>query len=274
MRVLDAGAPGPPGRRGPLGAAHALLGLAAALAACSSPAHSSSTPRPDAEVVVLLHGLGRTERSMRLLGTRLSKAGFHVVNLGYPSTELAPDGLVSHLDRELDACCRGATRVHFVTHSLGGIVVRAQLARRRPENLGRVVMLAPPNRGSELVDRVGGSKLFAWALGPTARELGTDAGSLPNRLPAPDYELGVVAGNASLNPIGSALVPGDDDGIVSVARTQLPGVTDFVEVRASHTFIMRSELVAGEVISFLRNGHFLDRGRESPAALAAPAGIP
>ncbi len=219
---------------------------------CSAPTSPS-----DAEVVVLLHGLGRTDRSMRLLETRLANAGFRVVNLRYPSTELAPDGLVSHLDQELGACCREATRVHFVTHSLGGILVRAQLAKRRPGNLGRVVMLAPPNRGSELVDRVAGSRLFAWALGPTARELGSDAGSLPNRLPAPDYELGVVAGTASLNPIGSALVPGEDDGIVSVESTKLPGATGFVAVAASHTFIMRSELVADEVICFLRHGHFL-----------------
>ena len=215
------------------------------------------TPKPGpAETVVLIHGLGRTSDSMKSMAEHLSGQGFRVVKLDYPSTEEAPDALVAHVAAEVQRCCAKARRVHFVAHSLGGILVRAHLARGPLPNLGRVVMLAPPNRGSEIVDAWGDSPLFAWALGPTAKELGTDAESFPNRLPAPDYEVGVIAGTDSINPVGSALIPGQSDGTVSVESTQLPGMTDFVTAPVSHTFIMNSEEVQDQVVRFLKRGRF------------------
>jgi pimeloyl-ACP methyl ester carboxylesterase len=240
-----------------------VLGLAALRAPEPARADPVAThPTSEGEMVVLLHGLGRTDRSMRSLEARLTTAGFGVANLRYPSTELGPDALVALLDEQIEACCRSATRLHFVSHSLGGILVRAYLAKQRPPNLGRVVMLAPPNHGSELVDALGGSRLFESAFGPTATELGTDPESLPNRLPPPDFELGVIAGTARINPLGTALVPGTSDGTVSVESTKLPGMTDFVTVPASHTFIMRSEAAAQQVVCFLREGRFQHDGTD------------
>lgn len=206
--------------------------------------------------VVLLHGLGRSRWSMMPLEDRLEDAGYEVANLGYPSTKLDPDGLVAYVEAAVAHCCADARRLHFVTHSLGGIVVRGYLARTRPANLGRVVMLAPPNRGSELVDELGEWPLFSWILGPTAAELGTRADSFPNRLPPVDFDLGVIAGTESVNPIGAALLPEGNDGTVSVASTRVEGMRDFVTVPASHTFIMWSDDAGDQVVTFLQDGRF------------------
>jgi pimeloyl-ACP methyl ester carboxylesterase len=210
----------------------------------------------DAPLVLLLHGLGRTARSMAPLARRLRAAGFRVESLGYAWRRNAPDALVDELVREIAARAPGAPRVHFVTHSLGGLLLRAALARYTPPNLGRVVMLAPPNRGSELVDALAGSALFRWAVGPTALQLGTGPDSLPLRLPPCGFELGVIAGTARVNPLGAALIPGASDGTVSVASARLEGMADFLEVPHSHPFIMRPARVAQQVIHFLREGRF------------------
>ena len=233
---------------------HRIAWIAAAALACALPACAGAADA-QAEVVVLLHGLGRSDRSMRPLADRLGAAGYAVRNLDYPSTELTPEQLTALLERELASCCAAAPRLHFVTHSLGGVLVRAYLAQHRPANLGRVVMLAPPNHGSELVDSLESSLLRAL-LGPTAMELGTGAQSLPNRLPPPWFEVGVIAGTRSLSPLGAYVVPGEDDGTVSVASTRLEGMRDFLEVDASHSFIMRDAQVGAQVVEFLRAGHF------------------
>lgn len=231
-----------------------LLLLLSPAAAAARAELSGASQAPEA--VVLLHGLGRTERSMQPLADRLARSGFRVHNLRYPSTEEPPEKLVEGIAEQVDSCCADAPVLHFVGHSLGGILVRAYLARQRPPNLGRVVMLASPNRGSELVDVLGDTSLFRWILGPTAEQLGTDAESLPNRLPPPTYEVGVIAGTDSVNPIGSLVLPEEDDGTVSVDRTKVEGMTDFLVVPVSHTFIMRSEEVAEQVVHFFRHGRF------------------
>jgi len=193
---------------------------------------------------------------MMPLEGRLEEAGYEVENLGYPSTRLDPDALVDYVEAAVRKCCVDAPRIHFVTHSLGGILVRGYLAKQRPTNLGRVVMLAPPNRGSELVDELGGWPIFSWILGPTAVQLGTRGDSFPNRLPPVDFDLGVIAGTASINPLGSVILPEGNDGTVSVASTRVDGMKDFIELDASHTFIMWSDKVADQVLTFLRNGRF------------------
>jgi triacylglycerol lipase len=146
--------------------------------------------------------------------------------------------------------------VSFVTHSLGGVMVRAYLEQHPMPQLGRVVMLAPPNHGSEYVDIAGQWRLFGGFLGPTAVQLGTAPTSLPNRLPDADLDVGVIAGTGSINPLGAFLIDGTNDGTVSVESTQLTGMRDFIEVPVSHTFIMRDREVARQTIEFLRAGRF------------------
>jgi pimeloyl-ACP methyl ester carboxylesterase len=222
--------------------------------ACAAPLGDREPPR---EQVVLLHGLGRSSRSMTPLAKQLEASGFGVVNLGYASTKRSVAELTRELRVQVSACCLARERpLHFVAHSLGAILVRAYLDEGLPANLGRVVMLSPPNKGSELADLVGGSWLVEATLGPAVGELGTDRESAPNRLGPADFEVGIITGSRSWHPVGPWLIAGPDDGVVSVESARLEGMTDFLVVPRTHTFIMQDEGVGDEVVRFLRTGRF------------------
>jgi len=243
------------------------LALLSILAFGCASGPDEATPK---ELVVLLHGLGRTDWSMKPLELRLEQAGFVVENLHYDSMDHTPEELVADVARKVDECCSEATRLHFVTHSLGGILTRAYLAESRPASLGRVVMIAPPNKGSELADWIRESELLSWTMGPTAVDLGTSPGSLPNRLPPADFELGVIAGTNAVNPL-NGMIEGESDGTVSVESTRLEGMSDFITVPYSHTFIMQVEPVAEQTVAFLRTGRF-DHDRAAGYAAEGAAG--
>ncbi|PHR53958.1 MAG: acetyltransferase [Robiginitomaculum sp.] len=206
------------------------------------------------EAVVLLHGLTRTEKSLLVLQEVLRYVGFHVVNHPYPSTEAPIEALIPHVSDAVAQC--GDRKINFVTHSLGGILTRAWLAQNQLPNLGRVVMMGPPNKGSPVVAEYNNWAAFKYVGGPASHQLGIDAGSFPNRLGAVGFELGVIAGRRSINPFFSSVIEGEDDGTVSVESTRVEGMTDHITLPVTHTLMMMNPMVIIQTVSFLRNGHF------------------
>lgn len=208
------------------------------------------------ENVILLHGLIRSDRSMRKLEKALAKEGYRVFNVSYESTRNNVETLAEQAIGPALAACPAGQKVNFVTHSLGGILVRQYLKNHDIDNLGRVVMLGPPNKGSEVIDKLRDFPGFRFFHGEAGVELGTGATSLPNRLGQADFDLGVIAGTRSINLFLSTLIPGVDDGKVSVENTRLEGMRDHLEMEVTHTFMMRNDRVIDQVIHYLKTGKF------------------
>ncbi len=253
--------------------AHVGLSLAVPLLAAAAMACGGAPPETVMkDQVVLLHGLGRTDLSMILMQNALEEYGYDVVNVGYPSTQHSIEYLsAEELGPAIEICCTEPEgRVHFVTHSMGGIVLRYYLESHEVENLGRVVMLSPPNQGSEVADWVAENPILEGILGPSAEQLGTGPESVPRQLGPADFDLGIIAGNKTLNPLFSRMIPGADDGKVAVERTKVEGMNDFLVVPHSHTYIMMSDDVIAQVVHFLRHGQFRRDSSEAGSADSTP----
>ncbi len=211
------------------------------------------------DCVVLLHGLIRTSTSMNKMQRALDEAGYATANISYPSRDHTVEELSRMAVSEgLDECRANGEieRIHFVTHSLGGILLRYYLTTNDIEELGRVVMLGPPNQGSDAVDDLSGVPGFDWLNGPAGRQLGKGETSVPLKLPPADFELGIIAGSRTIDPITSAVLDNPDDGRVSVEDTKLEGMDDFVVVEHSHAFMMRMRKPIELTIRFLEKGSF------------------
>ncbi len=208
-----------------------------------------------ADCVVLMHGLARTEAAMEKLEIALKKAGFNVVNHSYPSREHTISKLANYVETFVKQCPANST-VHFVTHSMGGILVRYYLKGHTMDNLGRVVMLGPPNSGSEVVDKLGEFPGFHFLNGDAGLQLGTGPDSVPSQLGPVAFEVGIVAGTRTINLVLSQLIPGPDDGKVSVVSTKVSGMKDHITLPVTHTFMMRNDMVIAQVLYFLRHGIF------------------
>jgi triacylglycerol lipase len=210
------------------------------------------------DYVVLLHGLGRTQISMKGLEWTLRRQSYQVINCSYPSRahtieDLADTCLARLLTEKIK---RPDCKVHFVTHSLGGIILRHYLAGHVIEKLGRVIMLGPPNQGSELAECSRRRFWYRAFTGPAGQQLGTGAESLPRRLGPMDAEVGTIAGDRYLNPFFAGRFGGANDGKVAVASTKVDGMADFLLVHHSHTWMMWTRKVQKAVVSFLRDGKF------------------
>ena len=188
----------------------------------------------------------------------IEAAGFVTLNLGYdsrrkPLQSLAEDirPAIRRFGQDIDGS------LHFVGHSMGGLLARVYLARYRPSCLGRVVMLGTPNGGSEIADRLKNVGLYRAYFGPAGQQLMTERDPVTEAILAPvDYPVGIIAGNRSIDPLSSALLPRPNDGRVSVEHTRLAGMTDHVVVGASHPWLVRNATAIDQTIAFLRHGRF------------------
>jgi len=208
--------------------------------------------------VILLHGLARTHLSMQAIETALKKQGYSVANINYPSRHLPIAELASFaIENGLKKCLqKQCTSIYFVTHSLGGILVRQYTHYQNIPGLKRVVMLGPPNQGSHVVDKL--KKLPGYALfnGPAGLELGTTEYDKPKKLGPVNFDLGVIAGKKSFNPLLSSLLPGQNDGKVSVENTKIDGMQDFITLPITHTFMMWNKQTIHQTLYFLEHGCF------------------
>ena len=211
------------------------------------------------DCVVLLHGLARTSSSMEEMADALAGAGFQVVNVDYPSRDFPIEELSPLAVEDGIFLCGEAAqdrKVHFVTHSLGGILVRYYFEHNDSDRVGRVVMLGPPNQGSTAADSMADWPGFDWLNGPAGAQLGKGSESVPLNLGIPDFEFAVIAGNRTIDPITSAVLEDPDDGKVSVADTKLEGMRDFRVIPVSHAYIMKDEEVIELTMRFLVTGSF------------------
>ncbi len=234
------------------------------LVGCKSPADSADfSTRAAKGTVVLLHGLFRSADSMDNLEEALTDAGYQICNIDYPSTDFTIEVLArEYVLPDMVSCLEGNSQVevvepvYFVTHSMGGIILRYLVKEGLVNHVGRTVMLGPPNQGSELVDELGEMGLFQWMNGPAGNQLGTTDTSFVNQLPPVSFEVGIIAGNQSFNPVYSDMIPGDDDGKVSVERARVEGMTDFLVLPLSHTFMMNDPEVIAQILIFFNTGAF------------------
>ncbi|MCY3940657.1 MAG: alpha/beta fold hydrolase [Gammaproteobacteria bacterium] len=243
-----------------------LLGLAAFLALPSQPARGDGrqgNPEGPTHCVVLLHGIGGFALLLKSMELSLAEQGYFVANVTYPSLADPIESLaVEAVEEGLERCAaQGLSRIHFVTHSMGGILVRQYLSQESIEGLERVVMLAPPNQGSRFADYVGDSPLGKVYEPDALAQLGTGEESVPRRLDAPDFELGIIAGTRNLRKFIPGAPSETSDGVVTVEETKASGMKDFLLAPATHTTIVWNDEVQRQTAYFLRNGRF-DHSRE------------
>ena len=201
------------------------------------------------------------------LASYFEKRGYDTLNILYPSRERNLEDLRDFVDAQIS---QGGgldknTTLHFVTHSMGGLICRYYIAKKRPKNLGRVVMLSPPNTGSEFADFFSEAQIFApmfkAVFGPASAQLKTDYQHIEHDI---DYPLGIIAGSASVNPLSPWFLQGENDGIVTVERTKIEGMSDHIVLPVTHSFMMFNPSVMEQAYSFIEDGKFKkDKNKKS-----------
>lgn len=214
------------------------------------------------DLVVLIHGLGRSSIVFWRMKPYLQRAGFDVATYNYPSTKHGVAALTKMLVGDLERWTDGGRKVHMVGHSMGGILIRGALLQPPPFELGRIVMIGSPNKGAGVLSHFGHRPLTSWYFGPAARDLVIGSEYLAT-LGVPKAEIGVIAGTTRwhlLNPIAyvnSFLAPDvPNDGTVEVENTYLEGMTDFIALPANHTIMCQHPRVLHQVVAFLKDGGF------------------
>ncbi len=208
---------------------------------------------------VLIHGLFPSALFMKKISETLEKRGYYLVNVTYPTRQYSIDIIVEqYIKRSISECCVSKKRkINFVTHSLGGILLRKYLITNTIPNLGRVVMFAPPNHGSKMSDFFKNNLLYKWFFGPAGQQLGTSKNSYVNLLPNKvNFDLGVIAGSKSYNPISYFIMDQKNDGAVSVNSTKIIGMKDHITIPTCHTCLLYDKEAIKQMLFFLDNGYF------------------
>jgi hypothetical protein len=232
------------------------------LTSCAVVNTTKPIPSGDKEVVYLLHGLGRSKFAMSMLASRLEDTGFLVNNIGYSTINKSPEEILLDVSQQINESLPDNDQtVHFVGHSLGGLMIRAYLENTKVKNLGRVVLIGTPNRGTTLVDNYQDT-WWMKMLGPTALSLSTHKESFPNSIADPYYPVGVIAGITE-DKNNEDILPGQDDGLVPLESTKVNGMTDFIIIESSHWMMRYNRDVASQTIEFLKLGRFRKETKQS-----------
>ncbi len=241
--------------------------------ACETELDSLFPSQPDADgrrtAVVVVHGIVRSSKSFAAMKQPLEQAGYLVLDFDYPSTQVSVTGSANYL-RGVIAKIEHVDTIHFVTHSMGGLLVRAYLAAEdRDPRCGRVVMLGTPNHGAAMATTMRGNWLYRFIYGPAGQELPGVANAFLESLPAPPGEFAIIAGASGTEQGWNPLLTGDDDGTVRVEETRLAGAADFMTVPCLHSWLMSDPTVIDATIRFLDQGVLRPSGMTEPI-LAAP----
>jgi alpha-beta hydrolase superfamily lysophospholipase len=221
----------------------------------------NTAPVPAQDTVVILHGIGHSRWNMYWVERAMRKEGYATINISYPSLKNEIPALANFVNDTLikEKVWDRPGHVHFVTHSMGGLVARRYLENYKagipPEKMGRVVMIAPPNGGSEVADLLKDFLPYKWMFGPAGQQLTTKARMTD--VTTPWYSAGVIAGTRGWPYfVATWLIDGDHDGRVAVEKTKLSGMKDFIATPATHSFISWKSGVHKQIVYFLKNERF------------------
>ncbi|MFP6899831.1 MAG: hypothetical protein VCA36_02740 [Opitutales bacterium] len=218
---------------------------------CSTSKHprSDASPVVEEETVVLLHGMGRTRVSMLVLSKRFKDAGYQTVNFPYNQASRSLDEISGELIEFMQGKVK-TPRYHLIAHSLGSVIIRDAFRKEYPPGLGRIVMIAPPNRPAHLAQRLKKNVLYRWLTGESGQKLSEE--DFYRDLPVPEAEFGVIAGDKGQKVTFSE----PNDGLVTVESTKLEGMSDFIVLNHAHTFIMNCKDTFDHCREFLEEGSF------------------
>lgn len=212
------------------------------------------------DYAVLLHGIGRSPAAMKKMEADLRRRGYEVLNLAYDSRKYSIETLSEKIHTDVETFAADKTRkLHFVGHSMGALIIRVYVQKYKPANMGRVVALGSPNTGSEVADFLSQSSLYENFYGPAGLEL-TTVHRAAHPLDRPFYEIGTIAGDRTIDPLSSVVIPGDDDGKVSIASTRIAGEKDHIVLHANHATMPSNAAVIIETAHFLQYGFFKRAG--------------
>lgn len=208
------------------------------------------------DTVILLHGIARTHRSMKPLEKALCNEGYRVLNIHYPSRHNTVEDNADFVYHQIISFLpHGEGKMHFVSHSMGGLVIRELLGKYTLSPIGHIVMIAPPNQGSEVADLLKNNYIYQQLFGPAGQQLTTEV-ARNNPFPLLEHSVGIIAGNLCIEPLSYFLLPRPHDGRVTVNSTKLAQMRDHIVIRSSHPFIMRNKHTIQQVRHFLKHGTF------------------